>query len=299
MVRRLISLLLVLLIGCGKTHPSTVASNSQIAALTPIRDVYRSLSAETVDSDGFIIPLDCDSLLFSSLLAVGRNQPINIEAAQVSPGQWYRNPQHTGCDSSTSRDMLTGLIVYFYHFHRLDLANELYDYGKEHDWNVGIGSDVSNGFKTVMTPGLVALLAEVVYSLGGPLHPEKDLPNIYNTTPGYESHLSLLAISLIGEMRPITESELSVLKTIATLNPMNPLAQALLHKFTDGNQDIATKLILSIYPHDRLPTTADWCEPWRTQRAEGDSGTITPCSPPLTMHTGGDMLYVIHVILGT
>lgn len=285
--------------GCGPGHHSTLASSSTVATLTPLRALYRTLSAEMVDSDGFITPLDCDSLLFSSLLAVGRDQAIDLQAAELSPGQWYRNPDKQGCDSSTSRDMLTGLIVYFYHFKRLDLANELYDYGSSNDWNVGTGSSVNNGFKTIMTPGLIALLSEVIYSLGGSNHPERNLPNVYSTTPGYESHLTMLAIGLLGEMRSLSSSELLVLKTIATLNPLNALAQALYHKFSDGDQTVALQLIANRWPQNRLPTTADWCEPWATQRGDGDTGIITPCSPPLTKHTGGDLLYVIHVILGT
>lgn len=245
---------------------------------------------------------NCDALLFNSLLQVGSGLPIDIELAQSSrtEGRWYRNPSHTGCSSDISRDMLIGLLVWAYHNERLDILEGLWDYGSSNAWKMGRELSGRTDTRTILTPNLIGLLARAIYNLGGEKHLARHTAPSYKVVPGYKSHLIMLQILLDGRIAEgITEEQLEALESIAAESPENALAQALLHKYTDGDQTIATKLLLDKWPVDRLPNTErDWCDHWRVQRADGDSG-LQPCRDgEYQEHSGGDLLFTAGLILG-
>lgn len=242
-------------------------------------------------------PESCDGLLFSSLDAVARGTEIDITAAEGEPGQWFRNPGQAcypqGSASDISRDMLLGLMVYSVHFHRLDILENLWTYGQDHNWKMGRGDD-----RTVLTPASIGRLARAIRYLGGADHPERLISDIPSVVPGFEGHLSLLGIMLDARTEGgVSPLDLQALRSLASQMPDNALAQALLHKYTDGDQTTATRLLLETWPADRLPTSADWCEEWRVQRADQDPG-LQSCSTQAVTHTGGDLLFVASLILG-
>lgn len=282
----------MLLSACGSSGASVPRQTS-----TPEQDLesrvvtYKTLSQPGWTDEG------CDGLLFSALTAVGRDDPIDIEQAQGTSGQWFRNPEHNcypvSAPSDISRDMILGLMVYSVHFHRLDLLQDLWTYGEAHKWIMGRGDD-----RAVLTPESIGRLARAIEYLGGEHHAETSIPAVPSTSADYEGHLALLGIYLDGKMAGgVTSLDLLDLHILAKEMPDNPLAQALLHKYTDGDQSIATGLLLEIWPSDRLPTTADWCEPWRIQRADGDS-SLQPCPAQISIHSGGDFLLVAAIVMG-
>lgn len=296
---RLLLLLLLSLIGCGRDRSPARDTTSPTEDLRAQYYLYHSLAPRD-----WAVSDKCDALLFASLLQVGLSEPGNIEFAQSEPGRWHRKPGPefaASCSSDISRDMFTGLFVWIWEFRRLDLAEAIWEYGSSNNWKMGDERNFDEHFDRVyFRPGTVALLAELIYSMGGEDHWERQVLAVtpLSVEPGFQSHLSLLQLHLRGEMHDgLTEAELATLKQILTHMDGNPLAHALLHKYTDGDQSRATELLLSTWPSDRLPTGRNWSEEWRTQRSDDDSGLLPGDSD--SPHSGGDFLFVSRIILGS
>ena len=304
--------LISLLVGCGtypignrfrgeyKPQPTT----SPVGGVRAQLDLYRQLSADLASKEnGWFDEEDCDGLLFNSLWAMGRNQPILIDAAKDSAtGQWFRNP-HKDCydklekGSDTSRDMIIGLILYAYHFERRDILEQLYDYGDSNNWIMGRDKWLGNN-RTVMTPNVVGLLARALYALGGESLQERHYPVSYSTQAGYVSHLTLMQIYLEARIRgSMTAYEMDTLMEIAGHMNNNPLLWALRSKYSSGDQSVASHYLQSIWPTERLPTSQDWCAPWRTQRSSGDSSFV-PCPKEVKVHSGGDFMFAAAIVVG-
>lgn len=290
--------LLILLFSsaCARHRSPAQETTSPTEQLQAQFETYHSLAPS-----GWASFSSCDSLLFVSLQQVGLDKTTEIETARNDVGEWFRSPalaqDQSLCENDISRDMYTGLFVYIHHFKRLDLAEGIWDYGTDHAWVMGEDRSAVPDGRTIFTPNMISLLAELIHDLGGGDHPERFLPAVYSTEPGFPSHLSLLQLYLQGEMQGgLTDGELAVLRTIRGTMTLNPLVHALLHRYTDGDQTEATRLLLTIWPRDRLPTQADWSEDWRLQRADGDSGFLPGSGN--APHSGGDFLFAAAIVLG-
>ena len=298
---------LILSTSCGyfKTRPNRENRNIN-AELEAQYNTYHALAQRHQDANGFILTDECDSLLWSSLFAVAVNEEIEITAARNSSGQWFRRPSQdclaTGASKSTiSKDMFYGLFVYLLVNKEGQLIEDIWDYGEAHNWVMGDAvSEVWKVTRAVFNPNIISLLAQLRYKLNGNDAFIRHTPGVYTTKDGYPSHLTMLSIFSAGKANgKITENQLEALQEIRKKNPSNPLAQALVAKYTDGNYDNATNLLLAKFPRDRLPTTADWCSSWVVQRADSEASTYTPCSStePKREHTGGDFLFTAAIIL--
>lgn len=294
----LLSLLLFPLTACGRRREAARETSTPLDELRERRALYAALAPR-----GWDVSQECDALLFVSLAQVGLGSPGDVELAESEPGKWNRKQGPTfasSCSSDISRDMFMGLFVWIWEFKRLDVAERIWDYGSANNWKMGEERNFADHFDRVyMRPGTIGLLAELIYKLGGENHWERSLltVNPLSTEPGFTSHLSLLSLHLLGEMHGgLTAGELGTLSTILQHMSMNPLAHALYHKYTDGDQTEATRLLLSLWSANRLPTKRDWSEAWRTQRSDGDSG-LSPGNSD-EPHSGGDLLFVCRVIFG-
>lgn len=294
-------ILSMLAFGCSKpkgTH-DVQETISDLELLRETYDRYHSLAPRGWDIDN-----SGDALLWVSLAHVGLREAGPIDEAQSEPGHWFRFPQliqHPEmADSDISRDMLTGLLIYIWQFKRLDWAEDWWKYGEEHNWRMGQERSGLPETRTIMAPTTISMLGEVIFQLGGEDHGERQIPIVYNTAPGFVSHLSLLDIYLQGEMHhSLTTRDLEAVALILTHMATNPFPHALYHRYTDGDQSEATRLLRTIWPQDRLPTNGDWCEHWRTQRSDGDTGFL-PCISEAgeQQHSGGDLLFTAAIVLG-
>lgn len=293
MIRALI--LALLLSACGKEGKPDVKERPDLRAQY---QTYLALNKGQMDQDGFVMSGDCDSLLFSSLNAIGRNEEFNIQAAEIEPGKWYRNQRKDGCDSSISRDMLMGVMAYSLYFKRLDIAQDLWHYGEAHNWKMGYTDSGNLEFeaRTIMSPGQVALLAQVIHHLGGPDYAIRFTPQVFTAEVGFAGHLTLLHFWMIdrmeGELGPIVRKVLTQYRTIA---PNNAFVSYLYNKYNGGSQQ-GTVELLNRYPVDRLPTGSDWCEAWLQQRVgtEDQQGQCSDKGP----WNGGDFLFIANPVLG-
>jgi hypothetical protein len=291
-------LLLIILTGCGRSHDSK-QTTSDTAELEVQYSKYLNMASygwEPYSSS-------CDGLLFASLSAVAVNRQFDIEAARnPETGQWFRKPlgeyNATPCSSTISRDMFLGVFIYALHFQRLDLLQDISRYGQENGWIMGQESKMFET-RVIFTPATRALLAQLIENLGGANTDIGELiPIPINTDPGFVSHLGMLQLLMLGKIQGnLTEMQLDSLRAILKHSANNPLAQALYHKYTDGDQSVATRLLLDTWPKDRLPTSADWCEEWRLQRSDSDAGFL-PCNNKELKHSGADFLFAAGIILG-
>lgn len=294
----LFALLCSPLTACGRKRSPARETHTSLQELVAKRAYYRQLAPHNWD-----VSSECDALLFVALTQVGLGEQGDVGAAESEPGKWNRKqgPEFADeCSSDISRDMFAGLFTWIWEFKRLDVAQALWNYGVQNNWKMGEERNFEEHFDRVyFRPGTVGMLAELIYSLGGENHWERSLLTVtpQSTEPGFQSHLTMLTLYLLGEMHGgLTGGELDDLQKIRDLSPNNALAQALYHRYTDGDQSVATKLLLDVWPADRLPTGKDWKEAWRTQRADGDTGLQPGDSDEV--HSGGDLLFVCRVIFG-
>lgn len=265
--------------------------------------VYRALYTDHQDQHGFILSSHCDSLLFTGLLGGVLPEGIDIKAAEKSPGEWTRRPLVDGEDtcypdnskSTISRDMLLGLQFYAWKNQRLDILEDLWDYGKANTWIMGKGAPS----RIIFTPNSQALLAEAIFRLGGEDHfITRAIPTLRNENTGFQAHLDHVSILLSGELEgEISGKDLEIMAGHVKRVPDNALVRYIHSKYTDGIQDAAIKSLLneSWFPRGRLPTTTDRKSGWLWERDPG--ADWSPRSGAAETHTGGDFLLVAHLIL--
>lgn len=283
---------------CGTHKPH---SNNNIQRDSELRhkiDVYKELILNHQDSKGFIMTEECDSVLFSSLIS--EIIPVEIEVAKDQDNSWHRRPvYYENCypdysESEISRDMFIGIFRYIWKNKRLDLAEEIFQYGLDNNWIMGKGL-IS---RTYLTPNMRTLLSEIIYRLGGEDHYiYRSLPILYSKTDGFKAHLQVLNILLEGELKKeLSKSRIELLKQYAEDNPRNALMTYTYHKYTDGDMSSVIDVLMdeTLFPIDRLPTNHDRDTAWLWQREEvewkpskeGDSKE----------YTGGDFLFVANLI---
>jgi len=293
MLRLLI--LTFLLISCSTYKPSTSTE------VLEIEQTYVLLIQNIQDENGFIDYTHCDSLLHTGLLGVHKDINVNIEAAKDNNDQWFRRPlDYTECyesnesRSTISRDMLLGLIWYSVANDRLDILEDLWDYGVNHGWVMG--EDDTGGFHTIMNTKMIGLLARSIEYLGGSTGFWAKTPLTFNSKcDGYVCHLVALQLGLKAKLQGfVTESELKVLEDLTKKSPNNILFLTLYSKYSDADFSKVFNLIKSIYPPNRLPNNMDWCDDWRVQRDDDDSGLL-PCRTT-KQHSGGELLFVLAII---
>jgi len=281
---------------------------------------YLKLIQERQDGNGFIESDHCDSLLFTSLAACSPNVSIWIGAAKSPDGRWNRRPtQCLPCtsegwdrsilsriaeclkarsmdrdilrrifergNSTISRDMLLGLAWYAYHKKQLYISESVINYALSHKMIMGDGTPT----KTLMTPGLLSTFAWVSYRLGGPSrYWLRWIPNTASSgLYGYQAHLAVLHIMLRhGLEHKISKKNQSVLDEQIKRSPRNPLFLIAAKRFIE----VANVLNdASLWPEDRLPTSADRKTEWLQMRDEGDDWRP---SDDGRLHSGGDFIFL-------
>ena len=266
-------------------------------------DSYMDMMSTVSDGMGFIEADCCDALLFTGLVgAVGFKVAITV--ARNPDGSWERreitHPCYPdGAASTISRDMITGLLWYFWRNNRLDLAMEMWNYGKTHSWIMGRG-DPS---RIYLTPGLQATLAEIIYRLGGEnFWIERHLPQMWSKgLQGYQAHLQILHVLLRGELNgEIDGSMLSCLNDMNTTYPDNHLCTLARARFAQQQwtsnfmaSNVAAGLQdQTLWPNNRLPSEFDRSSHWFFENNDRSKG-----ADPGALHTGGDLVFCASLLL--
>jgi hypothetical protein len=294
-------LILSMLTACGR-HKSQNTDSGE-PDVTPTLNTYLSLSSTVGDSYGFLGDT-CDSLLWTDLYDTAGGK-VDLTQAEISPGQWKRNPS-TQC-TSISRDMILGLLTYIWHSRDLNMIEQLIDYGEANSFKMSVQSETDGA--EIMTPDIIATMYEIRYRLGGPDSTARLFAQSLwvGGQTGYLAHLQVLHIFLRALMiGSVTNNELSLLQQHSQQNPDNALFAAVYHKYLDGDQTQAINSLLNValFPSGSLPTNENYCsDPYLFQRDEYSSGTTlsqdwTSCTQVVT-HPGIDYEFAAGVILGT
>jgi hypothetical protein len=291
--------ILLIVTACGRAE----VRSSGYSPAQALRDAYSTIAeqnAQLRDPNGFIDVEHCDSLLFSSLNAVGADITIDIYSARNEQGQWFRRPlDYPECyasgfsKSSISRDMLLGLMWYLWSTRDLQGLQALYDYGEERNWIMGEGDSARINLRL----GLQTTLEAAIRRLKGDRLPLIELADPFLGSPtGYEAHLQVLHILLRGEIYgSLSQSTAGKLLEQHKRQPRNPLFAYASARYVTGDYALAERLLLGgIWPLDRLATSEDYCSPWPIERDDG--ADWLPCNQG-KLHSNGDWLFVARLLL--
>ena len=289
-------LICLLLAGCVSAKTNKIYSHSAIEATA---ETYKELIKGVTNDAGFVH--GCDSLLFTSLAAVGGHSA-DIAAARKD-GKWFRRNTfdcfRTGNSKSTiSRDMLFGVTVFAYSTRdTTGLLDSTLDYGIANKMVMGEGEKS----RTLLTPQLAGLMARAARKNGSvKFSALANVPYIYSMgkNTGYKAHLEALAMVLDGDIHgslgPLARK---TAKAYYDREPENALFNWLWHKYSDGNF-AETYAILNNrkhWPRYRLPTSSDHCEFWLWQRT-ANNDDWKPCPAEGLTHSGGDFLFVYSLL---
>lgn len=240
------------------------------------RETYVAKQPEVADADGFIDRDRCDSSTFTALLGAAGVR-VNLRAALDQDGKPLRRPATldacypTWSASDNSKDQLVAWLLNGIVTGDVELLEHVLSYGRAHKWIMGRGP-IS---RTFMPTTLRGQYARAIKALGGREH-ERELTFDQLWTPGldgFEAHLQVISILAYGRtFGGITEVGLQRLREHTERQPRNPLFAAAYWRYSgDGSARERARAVLAdvtLFPRDRLPTSADRCEAWLTQRDE-------------------------------
>ncbi len=283
--------IVLLLASCSVYKPKPTELSSD---LKTYEFNYVHMVQSIQDEFGFIDTDKCDSLAHTGLIAIHPQIDVDLEAAEISDGEWLRRPvTYKECHKSgesrskISRDGLLSVIYAAYVNKDLAMLERMWEYGASNNWVMG------STLHSVMNPNMISLLAQAIHKLGGADHYiSRQIPvlPLYNCK-GYECHLSMVQIALFGELNgKIYEHHLDFLKKLEKKNPKNILVKTIIHKYTDGDFSSIERLIKAKYPLYRLPNRRDWCDDWPTQRDDNDPN-LKPCKGEKP-HSAGELIFV-------
>ncbi len=293
--------LLVLVLGCQKpdNKPTELTPQEKITAK---QRFYRLLAGTVRDEHGAVLSDECDSAHFSTLEAVV-SDGVDLRAFVDLSGKEHRRPlDKVECfprdsGSESAKEMYGYGALYAMKKKDLAWVEDRYQYGVKHQWVMGEG-DLSRVF---LTPSGRAELAQAIDGLGGDKYQERILP-----VPrpfglrGYEAFIQEVGVLFEGvRFGAITDDSRRVIADHAGRNPHNAMFACMAARWAGGSLDRAQTLLLNpaIFPEDRLPGSADYCERWITQREDDDTGW-QPCPDQNRTHPAGAFLLAAAVCQG-
>lgn len=217
---------------CGKEEPpvsDTLYSELEqlyAAKLTLLRNETKDHIA------GWPTDSECDGALWAGVARAAGADWVDMSAALRPDGRPTRKPLRdcvTPDESATttSNDMITGILLGLQEARDADSVHRLYTYGESHDWIMGTPEWYIS--RVLLRPNGVTLMARIIYRLSGG---ERDYairlaPVVYGPVDGdYEGHLLLLS-RIIEKKAGGPQYGASVAETLfAKAHPGDALAQA-------------------------------------------------------------------------
>ncbi len=236
---------------------TSVACGSEVPAgpilLNELEEMYRSklvhLREETEKNiAGWPADNECDGALWAGVARAAGADWVDVSASLRPDGRPTRKPLRdclTPDESATttSNDMITGIILGLQESKDTDSVLRLYQYGEQHDWIMGTPEWYIS--RVLLRPNGVTLMARILYKLSGG---ERDysirlMPVIYGPVDGdYEGHLLLLS-RIIEKKAGGSQYGMEIAETLfAKAHPGDALAQAVA-----GNYQLAALLLTNDY----------------------------------------------------
>lgn len=282
-------LFLTVLMACGR-HGVSDEPTQPSMTLSEVRAVYMDLIPSVQDVDGYVDIDECDSVLHTALLGSGGVPIAHMNAARNDNDQWFRRPltypeclASGGSKSTISRDMIVGLMWYWYTVRDLNAAERFYKYASDRALKFGESDGTVEGNSRIyMTPYLMSLLSELIFRLGGENHVvwRATAARLGADVEGFEAHLHTLTTILWGRLTGFyTGGELAYIKVKAE-NTENALFQYAAEDYVG-----AEATLLRQHPHNQLPTSIQMCNPMPYANDIGKMGPET-CPKENRTHAG-------------
>lgn len=240
------NLFVFLFVGCGRFPGVPAPDPLRRAALEQAERDERAAAPAGWPSDS-----DCDLALWAgearsagltdvvmwhALSPEGR--PLRKERMDCGPAPWGSGDSA----ATTSTDMQLGIIEGLLADRDLPALTLLESYVDAHGGWAGFPDDLAHAPLTYMKPGTRALLAKAIRSLGGSPKGVWAYEPIPHATPGTDSDLHILLVSLAAERQagawgPLAQAAAS---DACIRNPTDAAAQAVC-----GHADLASELVLS------------------------------------------------------
>ena len=243
-------LLIFLLLACGGTSKTSdvQTSDSRAALYLMSKDVG--------------IP-SCDFATFATIAASLGVSPEAISGLIKVPGriERYYSPCYPGLSSSeASREMYIGWLHLIWKNRDSTTLSQLIEYGNRNNWVFGEGDQSL----TNMSP-----LVPIIERMQDSFQISDLSTQIDSVLSGFRGHVVADYIWLVGRVTgKIGPLELVTLKALVEASPGDPFYQALLHRFTDGDQTAALTALSNtqIFPIDKIPVTESFgwgsCPDW-------------------------------------
>lgn len=211
------------------------------------------------DKYGWVLG-DCDAMLYMGLFGAVTEEKATVFNAQSDiVGKYFRRPgrecyAHDESKSSWSRDQGLGFIWWCYRANNRKALNAHFRYGQENGWKMGDGA-IS---RILYTPQFIGLFDQARFEVNGNAYPDwkkKINPYIFPSgLDGYQAHLQVLIIALIGEINgKIPNEAFKRLKEHHSRKPSNPLYACVLARFKGGNIDYALRACMNPKIDDYAP----------------------------------------------
>lgn len=196
---------------------------------------------------------DCDGALWAGIARAAGADWVDVSAALRPDGRPTRRPlfdcgpgnlgYNDGSATTTSNDMITGIILGLYTARDADSVLRLYQYGEQHKWIMGYPEYYIS--RVLLRPNGITLIARILYELS---NGQRDYvirlaPVVYGPVQSdYEQHLILLSRYLEKKIGgPQYGMEIAE-KILAKSLPLDALAQAV-----SGNYLLASLLLTGNY----------------------------------------------------
>lgn len=224
--------------GCGKSKPE------KNLPITDRLELYKTADLSTVPR--------CDSATFwTHAGAVGVK--FDISTIEKVPGRIERHTNSCypeGSRTSSSREMYIGWLHYIWTTKDFAALKRIKEYGNSNGWIFGEGP---RDFVD-MSP-----LIPIIYLMVNKMNlTEGNNLTFDDTLSGFKGHVLASYLWLWGRVNgQIGPLGMSTLRSLEAANPDDPMYQALLHRFTDGDFSLAKTILdnKDIFPEDRAPET--------------------------------------------
>lgn len=290
-------------------------------------NTYLGLITQELDEFGWPNDSKCDGSIFAALARLA-GVDINLESAREG-GLYHRHPAKNCLEngesaSQCSRDGYLALFHVAASERNLGLIGDVVDLGRSRAEPV-IGTWVmcegDEGRSSIYLPEQETLF-DLREKLGGNPNSGAPIRQVYFCRRGFECHLLSLYIWLRARIHGgASAKEIEHLRDLVNKSPRNAIFSGLAAKYDNGNFTPAAEVLLdeSLFPADRLPTSAERCTEYLWQRFETEEVTVEvenedgqfikvvqtqpnpdwlPCPEENKVHDGVDFLIAAALVLG-
>lgn len=240
-------------VGCGRAgDPVQPSLRDKLAGQYAEKlEQLRQLSEDHIA--GWPSDYDCDSSLWAGVARTAGADWVEVDAGVRPDGRTTRRPLRDcvvpdESATSTSNDMITGLLLGLLASRDADTVHRIYTYGEDHNWIMGYPEYYVS--RVILRPNGITLMARILYKLsdGKRDYAVRHVPLIYGPTDGdYESHLALLSRYMEQELGGPQHGNEATEQYLAVTFPTDALAQAVAGKYLMGTLLLTSDYISPSY----------------------------------------------------